>query len=136
MRGFQLVCKNEDTITPSNWAAIQKLIFNIILLNFTTLQKIIAIKLITVVSPNSHIFVKPKKRWLFGYVWLFGYYVTFWVSGGFRIKGIDSRITIRFLIIIRKIFSPQIVTFKWGQKGSVKALLRIRNYAFPGRFPA
>ena len=23
-------------------------------------------------SPNSHIFVRPKKRWLFGYVWQFG----------------------------------------------------------------
>ena len=59
----------------------------------------------TVVSPNSHIFVRPKKRWLFGYVWQFGYYVTIWVPRGFRIKSIDSSIRIRFLFVIREIFS-------------------------------
>ena len=26
--------------------------------------------------PNSHIFERPKKQSLFGYVWLFGYFVT------------------------------------------------------------
>ena len=54
----------------------------------------------TVETPNSHIFVRSKKRWLFGYVWLFGYYVTIWVPGGFRIKGFGSSIRIRFLFII------------------------------------
>ena len=57
----------------------------------------------TVETPNSHIFVRSKKRWLFGYVWLFGYFMTIWVPRGFRIKGIGSSIRIRFLFIIRKI---------------------------------
>ena len=43
----------------------------------------------TVKPPNSHIF-KTKNA------------VTIWVPGGFRIKGIDFSIRMRFLFIIRK----------------------------------
>ena len=53
----------------------------------------------TVDRPNSHIIARPKRWWLFEYVWLFGYFVTTWVPGGFRIKDIDSSIRIRFLFI-------------------------------------
>ena len=70
----------------------------------STIKTILIITKNTVEPPNSHILVRPKKWWLFGYVWLFGYFVTVWVPGEFRFKGIDSSIGIRFLFVIQKIF--------------------------------
>ena len=60
--------------------------------------------------------MRPKKRWLFGYVWLFGYFVTIRAPGGFRIRGINSSIRIRFVRIINLLL--MVITAK-------KSLLRI-----------
>ena len=82
-----------------------------------------------VVSPNSHIFVRPKKRWLFGYVWLFEYYVTIWVRGGFRIKDSDSSIIIRFLFIIQKIFSDKKLLSEFTKLSQTEKMMPINKKA-------
>ena len=47
----------------------------------------------TVEPPNSHIFVRPKRMWLFGYVWLFGV----WLFEGSSVKKRHFRYSLNFL---------------------------------------